>query len=386
MSRSQIAEHTSPPRRSASGPAAGATMGLDVGDRYTYVHVLDAAGECVEAGRVVTAPDAFRRRFTVDSLGTPMRVVLEAGPHSPWVSRLLAELGHEVVVANARRVRLISENLSKSDQLDAETLARLGRLDPALLAPITHRGAAAQADLALIRARDALVRTRTLLVNHARSTVKAVGGRLPACSTPSFPAKVRDAIPAALGPALLPLLEAITALTAELRGYDARIETLAATRYPETARLTQVPGVGALTALAYVLTLEDPTRFATSRAVGSYLGLRPKSDASGERAPELPITKAGDRLLRRLLVGSAHYILGPFGPETDLRRWGLQLTARGGKNAKKRAVVAVARKLAVVLHRLWLTGAPYAPLRDCAARPAVPAVPNASAGAMAGAT
>lgn len=312
-----------------------------------------------------TTAEALRRRFG----GLPrMRLVLETGGHSPWISRLLEDGGHEVLVANARRVRLIAESDSKSDRTDAETLARLGRLDPALLRPIRHRSADAQLDLALIRARDALVQARTQLVNHVRGAVKAVGGRLPKCSTESFPKRVPEAIPAALRPALTPLLDVIATITTEVRGYDHQVDAIATTRYPETAALRQVTGVGALTALSYVLTLEDPTRFPTSRAVGSYLGLRPKQRDSGERAPALRITKAGDAFLRRLLVGSAHYILGPFGPDTDLRRWGLTLAARGGKNAKKRAVVAVARKLAVLLHRLWVTGDVYEPLRLAARR------------------
>jgi transposase len=345
---------------------------LDVSDRYTYVCILNAAGEVVDEGRVGTTPEALRRRF--GGLA-PMRIVLETGTHSPWISRLLAECGHDVLVANARRLPLIAQNDSKSDRVDAETLARIGRLDPALLAPIQHRGAATQTDLALIRARDALVRARTQLVNHVRGAVKAVGGRLPRCSTQTFPRHVDEAIPAALRPALAPVLTIIEAVSGELRGYDRQVEQLATTRYPETTRLRQVPGVGALTALSYVLTLEDPARFATSRAVGSYLGLRPKQHDSGASAPALRITKTGDALLRRLLVGSAHYILGPFGADTDLRRWGTTLAARGGKNAKKRAVVAVARKLAVLLHRLWVTGATYEPLRMAERRNAGAAAP-----------
>jgi len=115
-----------------------------------------------------------------------------------------------------------------------------------------------------------------------------------------------------------------------------------------------------------VLTLEDPGRFRQSRAVGPYLGLCPRRDQSGGRDAQLRITKRGDAMLRRLLVSGAQYILGPFGPDTDLRRWGLRLAARGGKNAKKRAVVAVARKLATLLHRLWVSGATYQPLRAAA--------------------
>lgn len=347
--------------------AAVVTGGLDVSDRYTYVCVLNLGGQVVDEGRVPTSAEALRRRFG----GLPRtRLVLETGAHSPWVSRLLEECGHEVLVANARQVRLIAESDSKTDRTDAETLARLGRLDPALLKPIRHRGPAAQRDLALIRARDALVQARTQLVNHVRGAVKTVGGRLPKCSTESFPMRVRVAIPEALRPALTPLLDVIATITTEVRRYDHQVEALATTRYPATAALRQVTGVGALTALSYVLTLEDPARFPKSRAVASYLGLRPKQRDSGERAPALRITKAGDTFVRRLLVGSAHYILGPFGPDTDLRRWGLTLAARGGKNAKKRAVIAVARKLAVLLHRLWVSGAVYEPLRLAARRPA----------------
>jgi len=343
--------------------SARMTVGLDVSDRYSYLCVLDAAGEVVEEGRIPTTPAAIQRRFPS---AERMRIVLETGTHSPWISRGLEELGHEVLVANARRLRLIAEHDAKSDRVDAETLARLGRADPRLLAPIRHRAEGTQANLAVVRARDALVRVRTLLVNHVRGAVKSVGGRLPKCSTHSFPRQVGAAIPDELRPALGAILATIEQVSREIRTYDRRLAELCTDAYPETASLQQVPGVGPVTALCYVLTLEDPARFPRSRAVGSYLGLRPKQDDSGRSAPQLRITKAGDQMLRRLLVGSAHYILGPFGPDCDLRRWGLRLAARGGKNAKKRAVVAVARKLAVLLHRLWGTGEVYEPLRRAA--------------------
>ena len=226
-----------------------------------------------------------------------------------------------------------------------------------LLSPIRHRGQEAQQHLAVLRARDVVVGVRTALINHARGAVKAVGARLPRCSAPSFVDEVSDQVPASLDAALAPVLEMIGELTARIRAYDREIERLCGEHYPETARLRQVGGVGALTALAYVLVLEDPERFERSRAVGPYLGLRPKRADSGESRPQLRISKGGDELLRKLLVQSAHYILGPFGPDTDLRRWGEHLAVRGGKNAKKRAVIAVARKLAVLLHRLWISGA-----------------------------
>jgi transposase len=314
----------------------------------------------IEAFRVRTTDVALSGRL---SSFRPSRVVLEVGTHSPWVSRTVTRLGHEAVVANPRRVRLIAENDSKSDGVDAELLARLGRIDPTLLKPIVHRGEEAQRDRILIQARDGFVRARTQLVNQVRGFAKALGSPLPACSTEAFPKRVRATVPSDLFPGLGTLLATIEQLTATIRQMDGEVERLGRERYPETELLRQVPGVGAVTALYYVLTLEDPSRFARSRSVGAYVGLRPKQRDSGEQSPQLRITKAGDRLLRSLLVRCAHYILGPFGPDTDLRRAGLRMAERGGTTGKKRAIVATARRLAVVLHRLWVTGEVYEPLR-----------------------
>jgi len=340
------------------------TIGIDVSDKYSRVRVLHAGGAIVEESRIATTGPALRRRFAT---GLQVRVAIEAGPHSAWISRLLEELGHEVIVANPRKLRLIYENDKKSDRVDAEWLARVARLDAKLLAPIHHREKESQAALALLRARDALARARTQLVNHVRGTAKGFGVRLRRCSTHSFVTRMTTDLPADLSPTLGPVIEAIGTLTVEIRGYDSRIAAMGDTSYPETKLLRQVPGVGPVTALTYVLTLEDPHRFRTSRAVGSYLGLRPRQRDSGGDEPQLRITKAGDGAVRRLLVGCAHYILGPFGPDSDLRRWGFSLAQRGGKTAKKRAVVAVARKLAVLLHRLWVTGEIYEPLRQLGA-------------------
>jgi transposase len=322
--------------------------------------VLDHEGKVLDKDTVATTGRALRKLFGDRPAA---RVVIEVGTHSPWVQRLLQELGHETITANSRYVRLIYSSGSKNDQLDAERLARLARVDPKLLHPIQHRGGTAQADRALLRGRNILVECRTKLINHTRGIVQSMGGRLPSCSSSYFHKRVRQDLPDELKPALTPVLDAIAALNLKIQRLETRIERLAAKRYPETGLLRQVSGVGPLTALSYVLTVEDPQRFKSSRAVGPYLGLRPRQDQSGNIDPELRIIKAGDSDLRRLLVGSAHYILGPFGPDTDLRRWGLALAARGKKNAKKRAVVAVARKLAVLLHRLWVTAEVYKPLR-----------------------
>jgi transposase len=161
-----------------------------------------------------------------------------------------------------------------------------------------------------------------------------------------------------------PALEVIDLLTAKIREFDEKIAELGEQKYSETLLLRQVAGVGPITALAYRLTIGDPTRFADARSVGPYLGLAPKRDQSGDLDKELPISKAGNAYLRTLLVGAAQYIPGPFGPDTNLRRAGLKLVDRGGRGAKKKAVVATARKLAVLLHALWTSGDDYRPLRE----------------------
>lgn len=335
-------------------------VGVDVSDRISHYCVLGPGGEIESEGTLRTTPAGFSTQFPA---AIRCRIVLEVGTHSPWISRQLRSLGHEVIVANAGRVRMIYQNDNKNDRVDARTLARLARVDHALLHPVRHRSAEAHADLAVLHARDCLVSLRTKLVNTVRSTVKAFGSRLLGSSPEYFPRKVRSHIPATLQPALLPLLEQMEMLTSHIRAYDKQIEQLSRSRYPQTQLIQQIRGVGALTSLAFVLTLDDPHRFQKSRDVGSYLGLRPRRDDSGRSRPQLSITKAGNHFLRRLLVGCAHYTLGHFGADSDLRRWGHALMARGGKNAKKRAVVAVARKLAVLMHSLWVSGEVYEPLR-----------------------
>jgi transposase len=336
------------------------TAGVDIGDKYSYLCLIDTqSGEVIEEGRLRTTPEAFRRRFASEQ---PLRIAIEAGTHSPWASRVLEECGHEVLVANARKLRLIYANKRKTDEIDAENLARLARLDPKLLYPLRHRGEGSQAHLALIRSREALVGSRTQLVNHVRGTVKSFGHRLPKCPARSFHKRASEHIPDALRPALDPILEQIASLTERIKDYDQKLEAICQEHYPETDLLRQVEGIGPLTALTFVLTLEDPYRFEKSRSVGAYLGLVPATDRSGERDPQKRISKEGDQMLRKLLVGSAHYVLGPFGSDSDLRRHGQKIASRGGKNSKKRAVVAVARKLSVLLHRLWVSGEVYDPL------------------------
>jgi transposase len=335
---------------------------MDLGDKYSHLCLIDTqSGEIMEEGRLRTTPEAFRRRFSSER---PLRIAIEAATHSPWASRVLEECGHEVLVANARKLRLIYSNKRKTDEIDAENLARLARVDPKLLYPLKHRGEESQAHISLIRSREALVSARTQLVNHVRGTVKSFGARLPKGPARSFHNKAAEHIPEALMPALGPILETIGSLTQRIRDYDRKLETISKERYPETELLRQVEGIGPLTALTFVLTIEDPYRFEKSRSVGAYLGLVPGKDQSGESDPQKRISKEGDEMLRKLLVSCAHYILGPFGSDSDLRRHGEKIASRGGKNAKKRAAVAVARKLSVLLHSLWMSAEIYEPLRN----------------------
>ena len=334
------------------------TIGMDLGDKNSVICVMNNAGVIVNNHTVDNTAKSIRAFFTKYKGAT---VALEAGTHSPWISRLLTTLGCNVLVGNPRKLRVIWDSNDKCDGRDAEMLARIARFDPELLYPISHRGEAAQIDLELLQARDILVKNRSNLINHVRSSIKSLGCRLPSCSTESFHRQVVDDLPDEIRGTLEPVVQIIGQISTQIKEFDKQIEQICTEQYPETELLRGIKGVGPLTALAFVLTLEDPTRFDKSRQVGCFLGLTPRRDQSGETDKQLRITKAGNPYLRRLLVGSAQYILGPFGEDCNLRKFGLRLAARGGKNAKRRAVVAVARKLAVLMHRLWLHGLIYDP-------------------------
>jgi transposase len=336
------------------------TVGVDLGDHWSNYCILGLDGETLAEGQLPTTQQDFAQFFQAMAAA---RVVMEVGTHSAWGRDVVAGCGHEVLVANPRQMEGPKRRKRKNDRIDARKLARVGRVDPQSLFAIEHRSPEVRQDLVVVRARDAVVAVRRDVINSTRGLVKAMGARLPKCSSESFSKKVVGSLPAEVSEVLLPLVRLVETLSSCIKDYDERVEKLATEKYPHTELLRQVKGVGPLTALAYVLTLEDPKRFGKSRDVGPYLGLVPKQEDSGDRQPQLRITKMGDMMLRRLLVGSAHYILGPFGPDTDLRRYGLRLCEPGGKNAKKRAVVAVARKLAVLLHSLWVSKEVYEPLR-----------------------
>lgn len=354
----QATTTTTTQQAAANAPAA--FIGLDLGDKRTQLCHLDPTGAILAEPCLRTTKDALRRYFA----GQPRwRIILEAGTHSPWIARLLTSLGHEAITIHPRQLRLISESLHKNDRNDARQLATIGRVYPELLKPIEPRSEQTLADRAILIARETAIKARTQAVNCARGLLKTHGLRVPPGATETFPRRAAALVPAILQPALEPLLASITQLTEAIRAYDHRIHELNQDRYHHpTARMRQIPGVGPTTALAFALALDnDPQRLHKSRDAGAFTGFNPIQRDSGDRSPELRISKTGDPLVRRLLVQCAHYILGPFGQDSALRRWGLALAARGGKNAKKRAIVATARKLAVLLHLLWSRDAQYQP-------------------------
>lgn len=335
---------------------------MDIGDRWTHVAVIGPDGELLREDRIASREPEVRRWL---SRLTASVVALEVGTHSRWMAKVGRECGHRVLVANPRELRLIYGGDNKHDRLDARKLARLARADWRLLKPVEHRGDQEQADLARIAVRESLVEMRTKAVNLVRGMVKAAAGRVGACAPEGFPKTAKEQIPEVLQAALAPMLEQIEELNERIRECEEMIEHVARTRYPEVELLMAVDGVGWLTALTFRLTIGNPWRFERSRDVGCYLGLRPKREQSGEQDPQLGITKAGNERLRRMLVNCAHHILGPFGGDSDLRRWGLKLAEQSrARGAKQRAVVAVARKLAVLLHRLWVNGEAYEALRQ----------------------
>lgn len=332
------------------------TIGMDLGDHNHIAVVFDGAGNELDVSKVINTKIGIVKYFKRFKGAT---VAIEAGSHSPWISRLLEQMGCSVYVGNPRKLRFIWDSMDKSDERDARMLGLVCRLEPKLLWPVRHRDQKADADLGVIKSRDMLVKSRTQLINHARGLVKTNGERLPACSAASFAKRCAKDVPGELWPALEPIFKMIAQLSDQICELDRKINRLCQHQYPEAKRLQQVPGVGPVTALTYVLSLEDPTRFSKSRQVGAFLGLTPRRDQSGKTDKQLRISKAGNKYLRQLLVTCSHYIIGPFGPDSDLRRHGLSIAARGGKNSKKRAVVAVARKLAVLLHSLWVSAEPY---------------------------
>jgi transposase len=341
------------------------TIGLDLGDKTHAICALDAAGKVIDERSITNHRESLRR---LSQKHPGARIALEVGTHSPWVSRFLRDLGHEVIVANPRKLRAIYTSDRKSDKNDAQMIARIARMDTKLLHPIQHGSEESQRDLLRMKMRDTLVRQRVCVINSVRFTLKSLGVALPkAPSSDYFARRCRSLLQEGdkeLLEMLEPMLQSLDVMSVKIKEMDKAVEKLCAEKYPVTGRLRQICGIGPVTALNFVLVIEDPERFANPRDVGAYLGLVPRRDQSGGLDKKLRISKAGDAYLRQLLVGSAQHLLGPFGKDCDLRRHGHMLAARGGKPTKKQAVVAIARKLAVLMLVLWKDGKDYEPLRN----------------------
>lgn len=370
--------------RTDAGCEVVGVCGLDVSDKESIYWILDLNGKRMDTGSIPTTPEGVRKEF---ALMRRCRIVLEAGTHSFWMSRLLQEFGHEVVVAHPAKVALIAKSDTKDDRNDARLLAELGLFRVQLLFPVEHRQEDQQLDRELLKARDLLVGIRTKAICHLRGVVKTFGERLPRTDAAHFVSKALPALSAdsPLKSRFQPLVEALQAVDAAIKRYDSLIDQAVEERYPETAALTQVPQVGNLTALAFILAIGDPFRYKNCRQVGAKLGLVPKRRDSGDRKPQLGITKAGDGFARRLMIQTAQRLLQARAPDTDLRRWGWKRAGihvqehngkprpvGGNKNAKKIALAAVARKLSVVLARLWKTGEVYIPVHQIGAPSSAP--------------
>jgi transposase len=339
------------------------TIGLDLGDKKHALCVLNEDGDMIDE-RTMTNHRESLRRLSLKYPGS--RIAFEVGSHSPWIKRFLSALGHEVFVANPRKLRAIYTSDRKSDRNDARMLARIARMDPKLLHPIEHGSEEAQRDLLQIKLRDNLVRQRVDIISSVRFTLKSLGVSLPSPNSACFAKRCRTLLSCehqTLLETIEPSLQVIDVMSLKIRELDKSIEKLCDEKYPVTKRMRQIVGVGSITALSFVLTIEDAERFERPRDVAAYLGLVPRRDQSGGLDKQLRISKAGDAYLRRLLVGSAQYILGPFGPDTDLKRHGLMLATRGGGRNKRKAVVAIARKLSVLMLTLWKYERDYQPLR-----------------------
>ncbi len=345
--------------RKALEAGAGAAAAIDLGDKLSEVCILDEEGEVLLRQRIPTSCVALEKL-----LGglPPMRIALETGGQTNWVRRRLAAMGHEALVANAKRLKLIWDTHSKDDRRDALFLATIALRWPELLHAVKPRSLESEHNRAMLRSRACLVDGRVKLMNNVRGVLKSLGVRLPKPGIEAFVRRVLEKIPAELREQLEPMLRVIEQMSAQIRVYDKQVLELSHERYREqTKRLLSVRGVGPLTALTFVLELDgDVARLSNSRAAGAVVGLRPSRKESGESKPELGITKTGNRMLRRYLVQCAHYVLGRNGLDCALKRWGLKL-AGTSKRGKKRAAVAVARKLAVLLHTLWRTDEDFDP-------------------------
>ena len=323
--------------------------GMDVHQKYSEVCILDENGKVMERARLRTSRRALERYFSAKG---PMKVVLEAGGSSPWVSRLIEKCRHEAVVCSPRRVRLIAESTLKNDAIDAEVLARLVRIDPGFLGRVQHRSEEAQILRSKLTVRSSLVETRTKWINTVKGILRGLGYKVPSGISKTFHNRTRTVeLPAELGATIEPLLRQLELLNDEICRCEKELKAIAS-KMPEVLHLQKVPGVGLIVSLYFVLTVDDPDRFQHSRDIAAFFGLRPTMRSSGDVATYGRITKQGDPEMRRLLIQAARGLMRTRS-RCYLQDWTVELQGRRGKS---KAIVALARKMAILLHHLWVTG------------------------------
>jgi len=327
-------------------------IGIDLHLKQSFICILNEKGEKVEELILPSKKKLLETYFSDIETST---ICIEAGSHSPWVDRLLTELGHIVYVGQPRKIRLIAESTLKNDRLDAEVLARLVRADPKLISPIQHRSEETQILRSTLRVRSVILQSRSRAINCVRGLLRTFGISFPVGYPEAFPRRVREKeLPDSLKEMVAPLLETIEYLSQKVAILDKKIENTVVTD-PITKSFQEIPGIGPIIAFAFVTCIDNPDRFGKSRSVGAFLGLRPRLRESGGKTQLGRISKEGDVGLRSLLVQGAQAMLRS-NKSCALKSWAENLIPRIGK---RKATVALARKLAVVMHRMWVTNQPY---------------------------
>lgn len=337
------------------GRRTATVTGLDVSEKHIQICEIDV-DDVVSEGRIATSDKKLREYFEGRAA---RRIVIEMSSHTRWITELLRSFGHEVLVVDPRRMKLVSGTLYKDDTLDAQTLAMLARDAPRLLKTVPLRDIEHQRLLTMVRARATAVEGRTRIINAIRGMLKPYGYRVPRSSHSVLATYLWSEVEAPILRLIEPLMVLLETFDGQIARYDQEAERILPQLPPNARQLREIPGVGPLTVLYFVAIIGDPNRFAKSRDVGPYLGLCRRRDDSGEYQSELGITKAGDRYMRALLANCVSHIMGPFGKDSDLRDWGLKKLGGATRVEKKKMKVALARKLAVLLLTLWKSGKPY---------------------------
>jgi transposase len=332
-------------------------VGLDVSLRMTALCVVDESGGVIAEGKVASEPEALGG-WLREHAPAARRIGMETGPLAVWLWNGLKERGLPVHVIDARHAKAgLTLQASKTDRNDARGLAQIMRTG--WFKEVQVKSTAAHLLRALLASRGMLVATRCALENQIRGLLKTFGLVLGKAGRRRFEVRLRELLAAEprLGRLVTPLLEVRRSLVEQIQTYD-RCLVAIARRHAVVRRLMSVPGVGAVTAVAFVAAIDDPSRFRRSRHVGAYFGLVPRRYQSGEVDRPGRISKAGDQLVRTLLYEAANALLTRSRQPSALKAWAEAIAARSGR---KKAKVALARRLAVMLHRLWRDGTAFVP-------------------------